>query len=121
MSTRGYSGERAECHFARLPSPAGWLEIVWARGAVVRCGFVDGPDEAAAVPASGDLPAAVRRAFGRYLRGETSALDTVPVALRGTDFDQRVWRELRKIPAGTTTTYGAIARRLRMPGAARAV
>lgn len=33
-----------------------------------------------------------------------------PLAPQGTPFQQRVWRELQKIPYGTTTTYGAIAR-----------
>jgi methylated-DNA-[protein]-cysteine S-methyltransferase len=39
----------------------------------------------------------------------------------GTTFQKAVWRHLVTIPAGTTTTYGEVARRLRMPGASRAV
>lgn len=41
--------------------------------------------------------------------------------LRGTPFQQQVWRSLREIPAGTTVSYGELARRLGMPRAARAV
>lgn len=37
---------------------------------------------------------------------------TLDVAADGTDFQQRVWRELKKIPAGTTVTYGELADRL---------
>ena len=39
----------------------------------------------------------------------------------GTEFQRRVWAALRRIPAGETTSYGAIARELAMPTASRAV
>jgi len=45
----------------------------------------------------------------------------LPLDIRGTAFQQRVWQALREIPAGTTASYGEIARRLGMPRAARAV
>ena len=39
----------------------------------------------------------------------------------GTDFQRRVWRALRKIPAGATASYAAVARRIDAPKACRAV
>ncbi|HSW42044.1 MAG TPA: methylated-DNA--[protein]-cysteine S-methyltransferase [Patescibacteria group bacterium] len=46
----------------------------------------------------------------------------IPVALRGgTAFQRRVWEELRTIPRGATVTYGELAARIGLPGAARAV
>jgi AraC family transcriptional regulator of adaptative response/methylated-DNA-[protein]-cysteine methyltransferase len=45
----------------------------------------------------------------------------LPLDLRGTAFQQRVWRALRRIPAGSTTSYAELARRLGDPNAARAV
>ena len=39
----------------------------------------------------------------------------------GTPFQQRVWRALADIPYGTVCGYGDLARRIRNPGAARAV
>ncbi len=45
----------------------------------------------------------------------------VPVDVRGTPFQRRVWRVLRSIPRGQTRTYAEVARRLGRPGAARAV
>jgi AraC family transcriptional regulator of adaptative response/methylated-DNA-[protein]-cysteine methyltransferase len=48
------------------------------------------------------------------------ALD-LPLDIQGTAFQSRVWRALRRIPIGTTSTYGAIAGRLGDPRAARAV
>ena len=45
-----------------------------------------------------------------YFAGEKPAPSELPLCLRGTDFQQAVWRELCRIPYGQTTTYGAIAR-----------
>lgn len=46
---------------------------------------------------------------------------SLPVDVRGTAFQSRVWRALREIPLGETASYGEIARRLGRPSAARAV
>lgn len=45
----------------------------------------------------------------------------LPLDLRGTAFQARVWRALRGIPAGATLSYAALARRLGQPRSARAV
>ena len=45
----------------------------------------------------------------------------LPLDVRGTAFQQRVWQVLRDIPAGETATYADIARRLGAPKSARAV
>ena len=45
----------------------------------------------------------------------------LPLDVRGTPFQQRVWRALREIPAGSTMTYAAVAQRLGAPRSARAV
>jgi AraC family transcriptional regulator of adaptative response/methylated-DNA-[protein]-cysteine methyltransferase len=53
--------------------------------------------------------------------GEGADLGEVPVELRGTAFQQRVWRALRGIPRGATASYAQIARAIGRPSAARAV
>ena len=45
----------------------------------------------------------------------------LPLDIRGTVFQQRVWRALIKVPAGTTTSYAEIAKRVGAPKAVRAV
>jgi len=45
----------------------------------------------------------------------------LPLAQRGTAFQQAVWAALRRIPAGETWTYGTLAARLGRPAAVRAV
>jgi AraC family transcriptional regulator of adaptative response/methylated-DNA-[protein]-cysteine methyltransferase len=46
---------------------------------------------------------------------------TLPLDIRGTAFQQRVWRALRAVPAGTTVSYTELARRIGAPTAVRAV
>lgn len=45
----------------------------------------------------------------------------LPLDVRGTAFQQRVWRALRRIPAGATASYADIARRIGSPKSVRAV
>ncbi len=45
----------------------------------------------------------------------------LPLDVRGTDFQRRVWSALRDIPAGTTASYKDIAYRIGVPKAVRAV
>lgn len=62
----------------------------------------------------------VRDQLERYFSGSGDGFD---VALRpaGTPFQHEVWNELQALDYGDTTTYGAIARRINRPSAARAV
>jgi AraC family transcriptional regulator, regulatory protein of adaptative response / methylated-DNA-[protein]-cysteine methyltransferase len=45
----------------------------------------------------------------------------LPLDVRGTAFQQRVWQALREIPAGQTTSYTDVARKIGAPNAIRAV
>lgn len=45
----------------------------------------------------------------------------LPLDVRGTVFQRRVWQMLRAIPAGTTVSYGELAKRIGAPRSARAV
>jgi methylated-DNA-[protein]-cysteine S-methyltransferase len=62
----------------------------------------------------------VRDQLDEYFAGDRTAFD-LPVAPRGTPFQQRVWAALREIPYGRTASYSEIARRLGSPRAVRAV
>lgn len=57
----------------------------------------------------------------RFFDGDIAVLDATPVLFSGTPFQNKVWKALRAIPGGTTTTYGALAKKLGMPTAMRAV
>ena len=55
-----------------------------------------------------------------YVASPSGCLD-LPLDLRGTEFQKRVWRAVQKIPAGKTSTYSAIAAAIGAPKAVRAV
>jgi AraC family transcriptional regulator of adaptative response/methylated-DNA-[protein]-cysteine methyltransferase len=55
-----------------------------------------------------------------FVENPSQGLD-LPLDVRGTAFQQRVWQALRSIPLGTTATYTEIARRIGAPAAVRAV
>jgi AraC family transcriptional regulator, regulatory protein of adaptative response / methylated-DNA-[protein]-cysteine methyltransferase len=55
-----------------------------------------------------------------FIQGEAS-LARLPLDIRGTVFQRRVWDELRRIPRGQTRTYQEIARAIGAPDAVRAV
>jgi methylated-DNA-[protein]-cysteine S-methyltransferase len=47
-----------------------------------------------------------------YFKGDLSAIDNLLTDGGGTEFEKNVWAELRKIPCGTTVSYGSIAKTL---------
>ena len=63
---------------------------------------------------------ATRDQLARYFAGELTDF-TVPLVFRGTPFEERVWRELTRIPSGETISYAELASRVNSPGGQRAV
>lgn len=55
-----------------------------------------------------------------FTEGRSAALD-LPLNPAGTEFQRRVWRALRRIPAGSTASYAEVARRIDAPRSFRAV
>ncbi len=112
----------------RIETPLGELVAVWEPAGLVALEFADRWPRAQRYLA--------RRYFGRALRpatwshrprldayfaGDIAALSSVPSAAVGTPFQRRVWAALRGIQAGTTASYGELARSLGKPTASRAV
>jgi AraC family transcriptional regulator, regulatory protein of adaptative response / methylated-DNA-[protein]-cysteine methyltransferase len=56
----------------------------------------------------------------RFIENPASPLD-LPLAPQGTEFQRRVWKVLRDIPAGQTASYLDVAKRIGVPEAVRAV
>lgn len=118
-------------HTGRLASPLGPLRLTWIEnGPLVGLDFAENtgrwhrllrrrfgsvPVEEAAVPAAFAGPLA------DYFAGVPNAPDRIPVDPGGTPFQRRVWAALRRIPPGTTASYGLMAEALGAPGAGRAV
>jgi AraC family transcriptional regulator of adaptative response/methylated-DNA-[protein]-cysteine methyltransferase len=57
---------------------------------------------------------------GRYVAAPFRPF-ALPLDIRGTDLQQRVWSEVRKIPFGETSTYSRVAEAIGSPKAIRAV
>jgi methylated-DNA-[protein]-cysteine S-methyltransferase len=56
--------------------------------------------------------AEIADALARYFDGELEALNVLHTATASSELQRRVWAALRRIPAGTTTTYGKLAKEL---------
>lgn len=66
-----------------------------------------------------DFEAVIAQVVG-FIEAPQIGLD-LPLDIRGTVFQQRVWQALQQIPAGTTSTYAEIAAKMGAPKAVRAV
>ena len=98
-----------------ISSPVGPLALtVDDDGAVTRVNF--GPGDTSDDPRFEPLVTQL----SEYFAGERTAFD-LPLRQHGSDFEQRVWAELLRIPYGETASYGEIAARIGRPGMARAV
>lgn len=102
-----------------FPSPIGALTARWDAGGLKVLAFDLAPAEE---PEESPAPWELGERLAAYFSGDLSALDPVPVAPEGPDFQRRVWAALQEIPPGRTCSYGELARRLGLgAGAARAV
>lgn len=72
------------------------------------------------VPGTSDLIRELESELDEYFAGQLRTF-TVPLEFIGTEFQMKVWANLRKIPYGKTNSYDELAVRLNKPGAQRAV
>ena len=99
-----------------IASDAGLRAVLWPDDAEGRVrideDLIEQPDH--------PVLAAAAEQLGEYFAGHRTEFD-LPLDLRGTDFQQQVWRSLADIPYGQTTTYAEQADRIGRPRAIRAV
>ena len=106
--------------FTILESPIGPLTLVASEAGLQRLAFgAHRPDTGVEAPGHPILTKAAAQ-LAEYFAGARTAFD-VPLDTTGTPFQQSVWALLRKIPYGTTTSYGALALQLGSLGKSRAV
>jgi AraC family transcriptional regulator of adaptative response/methylated-DNA-[protein]-cysteine methyltransferase len=123
-------GAGARIHFAVGPCSLGEVLVAATQAGV--CAILLGDDPAALVRdlearfanatlvgADPSFETMVAKVVGLIER-PTAPLD-LPLDIRGTAFQRRVWEALRAIPAGETRSYGEVAAALGVPGAVRAV
>jgi AraC family transcriptional regulator, regulatory protein of adaptative response / methylated-DNA-[protein]-cysteine methyltransferase len=129
-ATYGRGGVGTRIAFAIVPCALGRLLVAGTERGVCRIGLGDdpaalerglraefpgavvGPDDATLKPWVAEVVA--------HLDGRQAHLD-VPLDIRATAFQRRVWEALRRIPYGSTRSYAAVARAIGKPKATRAV
>lgn len=106
--------------FKTISSPIGSLTLTEQDGALCRLDFGCESGLAQATPGDSPLLALAETQLREYFAGSRREF-SIPLALSGTPFQQKVWAELSKIPYGVVCTYGDLARAIGMPQAFRAV
>jgi AraC family transcriptional regulator of adaptative response/methylated-DNA-[protein]-cysteine methyltransferase len=123
-------GVNEEIKFAVGQTYLGAILVASSKKGVAAILFGDDPDtlvrnlqdrflRAHLVGGDRDYEAFVARVVG-FVEAPRIGLD-LPLDVRGTAFQQRVWQALQEIPAGATVSYAEIARRIGAPKAVRAV
>jgi AraC family transcriptional regulator of adaptative response/methylated-DNA-[protein]-cysteine methyltransferase len=129
-ATYRQGGAGAEVSFTTVRGPLGWVLVAATVHGVCAVKLGDDPAELEA-----DLRRELPRAritteppvradwIGDIVRrlADWGGTTDLPLDVRGTAFQWRVWRALQRIPRGETRTYGAIARAIGRPTASRAV
>jgi AraC family transcriptional regulator of adaptative response/methylated-DNA-[protein]-cysteine methyltransferase len=123
-------GADTEIHFAVAECSLGSMLVAQSPKGVCAILVGDDPDalvrelqdrfpRAALVGGDAAFERVVARVIG-FVEWPVLGLD-LPLDVRGTAFQQRVWQALREIPVGSTASYTEIAARIGAPGGARAV
>ena len=108
--------------YRTIDSPIGLLTLAGCGSVLTNLRMVDQTYEPSRAGWSAD-PRSFDDAVGQltaYFAGELTDFD-IELDLRGTEFQQRVWKALLTIPYGETRSYGEIAEQIGAPGSARAV
>ena len=132
MTPRQYraGGSNEEIRFAVGQSSLGAILVASSKKGVAAILLGDDPEElvrnlqdrfpkARLIGADCDYEDLVARVVG-FIETQGAGLD-LPLDVRGTAFQRRVWRALQAIPAGETASYAEVARRIGSPKAIRSV
>jgi AraC family transcriptional regulator of adaptative response/methylated-DNA-[protein]-cysteine methyltransferase len=115
----------------RAMTPWGGCGLAWSAVGILQLEFEEDPSGTRPWTGLRDGPA-LRKEFSiddagaarwieRWLDPQRSRSRPIPVAVRGTPFQRKVWRALLDVPRGRLTSYGRLASAIGHPGAARAV
>lgn len=119
-------GKGATIHWAVVPTSLGDMLVAATAAGVCRLSFAEGVEAleerfpAANLVEGGDEFAALLKQVVAAVETPAQGFDHIPIDVKGTAFQEAVWRELRKIPAGETRSYADIAAAVGKPKAVRA-
>ena len=123
-------GQETDIRFAVGQCSLGAILVAQSQKGICAITLGDDPDElvrdlqdrfasANLIGGDADFEMLVAQVVG-FVEAPQIGLD-LPLDIRGTAFQERVWQMLRQIPAGQTVSYAEVARRIGQPGAVRAV
>lgn len=118
-------GAGVTINWAVVPTTLGAMLVAATDKGVCRLSFGEGREELAAIFPKAEL-AEGGAEFASLLKRVVAAVETpgsatdIPLDVKGTAFQEAVWRELLKIPAGETRSYSEIAAAAGKPKAVRA-
>ena len=108
----------AECYTTYVQSPLGTLQIIAEDQGLTTINYKE--EKAPDSPDKHPILAKTVDQLHEYFDRKRKSFD-IPLVLKGTDFQQKVWKQLQQIPYGQTITYSALGKRLGDPQKARAV
>lgn len=116
--------------FDRIQTPLGPMLLMARGGVLLLLEFEDATDRVAREMTArfgsvdhlrADDPFGLASRVRAYFAGDLAAIDGIATDGGGTEFQRRVWAELKRIPRGVTISYGVLAARLGDRNAMRAV
>lgn len=118
-------GEGAVIHWAIAETSLGWMLVAATNRGICRLSFDEGESDLRArfpkaelVPANGKMAALIGKAVAAV--DDPGRPHGLPLDVRGTAFQEAVWRELTRIPPGETRSYAELAAAIGKPKAVRA-
>jgi methylated-DNA-[protein]-cysteine S-methyltransferase len=105
------------CYYKTVPSPVGALRLIASDKGLCAVLFNGGrgqkmlPDAALELSEKHPILKRAEKQLQEYFAGKRQAFD-VPLDPKGTVFQMKAWRELKKIPYGKTISYGEQAKRI---------
>ncbi|MDU8925292.1 methylated-DNA--[protein]-cysteine S-methyltransferase [Pasteurellaceae bacterium LIM206] len=114
----------ADIYYQYYQSPVGRLLMIAQNDQLTNLDFEEEqlePNPKWILNAHLPLFARVAAALDRYFQGEPESFADIPLNPQGTAFQQSIWRALRRIAFGQTSSYGALAAAVDNPKAVRAV
>ncbi len=104
-----------------IATPIGDLQVMMDESAIVLCEFIDNParisrhlakHHAGVEIIDVTAPPHIKTVFNNYFTGEIDALNTLSVSPMGTAHQLKTWKYLKTVPAGTTQSYGEMAKNM---------
>ncbi|MET0180162.1 MAG: methylated-DNA--[protein]-cysteine S-methyltransferase [Novosphingobium sp.] len=118
-------GRGATIHWAVVPTSLGTMLVAATAKGVCRLSFAEGGDalrvrfpNATLIEGGAEFSALLAKVVAAVEQPGDAA--NIPVDVKGTAFQEAVWRELRRIPPGETRSYAQLAAAAGYPGAVRA-